>query len=107
MTFAKAVDIDTGGDLSNEGLIQSQQDISIRARNIDSNLARAGGIVTPGQHTVHGGGDAPRGTRHKHSGGGKGPRGGPGAPRPGAPPGGGESTKRGKGRGGERGESGG
>src|SRR5256885_8980910 len=67
MTFAKAVDIDTGGDLSNEGLIQSQQDISIRARNIDSNLARAGGIVTPGQLTVQAGGATRLGSQGKLS----------------------------------------
>lgn len=67
MTFAKAVDIDTGGDLSNEGLIQSQQDISIRARNIDSNLARAGGIVTPGKLTVQAGGATRLGSQGKFS----------------------------------------
>lgn len=67
MTFAKTVDIDTGGDLSNEGLIQSQQDISIRARNIDSNLARAGGIVTPGQLTVQAGGATRLGSQGKFS----------------------------------------
>lgn len=67
MTFAKAVDIDTGGDLSNEGLIQSQQDISIRARNIDSNLARAGGIVTPGKLTVQAAGATRLGSQGKFS----------------------------------------
>lgn len=67
MTFAKAVDIDTGGDLSNEGLIQSRQDISIRARNIDSNLARAGGIVTPGKLTVQAGGATRLGSQGKFS----------------------------------------
>ncbi len=48
MTFGQAVNIDTSGDLVNEGTLQSQGDISIRARNIDSNLASQGGIATGG-----------------------------------------------------------
>lgn len=48
MTFGQAVNIDTTGDLVNEGTIQSQGDISISARNIDSNLASQGGIATAG-----------------------------------------------------------
>jgi len=48
MTFGQAVNIDTTGDLVNEGALQSQGDISIRARNIDSNLASQGGIATAG-----------------------------------------------------------
>ncbi|WP_423934986.1 hemagglutinin repeat-containing protein [Comamonas sp. 23] len=48
MTFGQAVNIDTSGDLVNEGTLQSQGDISIRARNIDSNLASQGGIATAG-----------------------------------------------------------
>ena len=42
------MNIDTTGDLVNEGTLQSQGDISIRARNIDSNLASQGGIATAG-----------------------------------------------------------
>ncbi|WP_353236349.1 filamentous hemagglutinin N-terminal domain-containing protein, partial [Diaphorobacter ruginosibacter] len=52
MTFGQAVQIDTAGDLLNEGVIQSREDISIKARNIDSNLQNAGGIVTAGELTV-------------------------------------------------------
>lgn len=52
MTFAQPVAIDTTGDLVNDGLMQSQGNIAIRARSIDSNRAVAGGIVTAGQLTL-------------------------------------------------------
>ncbi|WP_271465912.1 filamentous hemagglutinin N-terminal domain-containing protein, partial [Paracidovorax valerianellae] len=52
MTFAQPVSIDTTGDLVNDGLMQSQGNIAIRARSIDSNRAAAGGIVTGGQLTL-------------------------------------------------------
>ncbi|MFE1572848.1 hemagglutinin repeat-containing protein [Comamonas odontotermitis] len=48
MTFGQAVNINTTGDFVNEGTIQSQGDITVSARNIDSNLAQKGGIATGG-----------------------------------------------------------
>ena len=58
MTLAQALDIDITGSVANEGLIQSQNSISIRARDIHSNTASGGGIATPGQLTLHASGNA-------------------------------------------------
>ncbi|GKS87097.1 filamentous hemagglutinin N-terminal domain-containing protein [Acidovorax sp. SUPP1855] len=52
MTFAQPVAIDTTGYLVNDGLMQSQGSIAIRARAIDSNRVIGGGIVTAGQLTL-------------------------------------------------------
>lgn len=58
MTFGQAVNINTTGDLVNEGTIQSQSGVTISARNIDSNLVNKGGISSGGDLSLTASGTA-------------------------------------------------
>ena len=58
MNLGQALQVNTTGDLVNEGTIQSQGDIAVNARNISSNLVNAGGIVTAGNLALQASGAA-------------------------------------------------